>query len=180
MARRFGRWCRSRSRVFLFSSFINRPSPITCISRACGNGCGKATKQLGFWVCEIRKRCVSAFDSLPISKQGCIQNSEFHWPEGVVDINSFPDTVWISCCGVSLLKMHHMKRYAVSSMRGRWSGIMKSGDGVCSLVELRPSMSVSDAGLSGFSSLLSGRTASSPGTTDSVRNFLTSIQFSLF
>ena len=65
--------------------------------------------------------------------------------------------------------MHHMKRYAISSMRSRWSGLMKSGNGVCSLVEYKPSMRVSDAALSGFSSLVSERTAFSPGTTNRVR-----------
>ncbi|KAL6348419.1 hypothetical protein AAG906_005727 [Vitis piasezkii] len=62
--------------------------------------------------------------------------------------------------------MHHMKKHAVSSLKRRWSGIIKSPNGVCSLVEHKPSMCVSDAGLSGFSSIVSERTAFNPGTTN--------------
>ena len=68
-----------------------------------------------------------------------------------------------------------MKKHAVSSLKRRWSGIIKSPNGVCSLVEHKPSMCVSDAGLSGFSSIVSERTAFNPGTTNRVRVFLSFI-----
>ena len=111
------------------------------------------------WYCSQslwnRGNCVSAFDfSFDWANWVLCKSLSFIALKELKKLMIIQFQFWISGSGANFLKMHHMKKSAVSSLKRGWIGIIKSPNGVCPFAEHEPSTWVSDAGLSGLSSIV--------------------------